>query len=149
MSEHHSSKVDAAKRLAELRQESAEPAANEADDGLEFEPEDAEDNSAAAFSVISADRQRKIMCEFRMLNGNSHSLAYSFLVGAEFDSSKGIQLDFSGYAVTIEGRNLRPGYNGLISHRVAVVRQNDDLQAEATLPEDSAVITKIEIKEVE
>jgi len=42
MSDNHSSKVDAAKRLAELRQEGAEPAAPDANDGIEFESEEGE-----------------------------------------------------------------------------------------------------------
>jgi len=146
MSDRHNNTVDAARRLAELRHGPPEPATEETADGMEFESEEGEDNSAAAFSMISADRQRKIMVEFRMLAGNSKALAYSYLVGADFDPSKGIQLDFSGYAVTIEGRNLRSGYNGLISHRVAVVREMDELQAEANVPADEVVVTKIEVK---
>ena len=89
------------------------------------------------------------MVEFRLLEGNAKALAYSYLVAAEFDPSEGIQLDFSGYAVTITGRNLRPLFEGLVSQRVAVVREMDPLQAEATAAPGAAIVTGIEIKPVE
>jgi hypothetical protein len=142
MSDNYNSKVDAAKRLAELRQESAEPAATRAEEGIEFEGEE----DKPAFSMVSADRQRKIMVEFRMLDGNAKALAYSYMVSIDFDPSKGIGMDFSGYTVAISGRKLRPLFEGLVAQRIAVVREMDELQAEANLPDGSTVVLKIEIK---
>ena len=101
--------VDSARRLAELRQGREEPIPPENADGLEFEPEE----TNAAFSILSADRMHKLMVEFRLLGGNAKGLAYSYMVAADFDPSEGIKLDFSGYAVQITGRNLRPLFDGL------------------------------------
>jgi hypothetical protein len=145
MNDPYTSKVDAARRLAELRQGREEPAQPEDADGLEFEPEATD----AAYSILSADRQQKRMVEFRLLGGNAKALAYSYMVAAEFDPSEGIRLDFSGYAVTITGRNLRSLFEGLVAQRVAVVRQMDELQAEATAQPGAAIVTGIEIKPVE
>jgi hypothetical protein len=145
MNDPYSSKADAARRLAELRQGREETASPDQADGLEFEPED----TGGAFSILSADRQHKLMVVFRLLNGNAKALAYSFLVAAGFNPSKGIQLDFSGYEVTITGRNLGSLFDGLAAQRVAVVRQMDEIQAEATAAPEAAIVTGIEIKEVE
>jgi hypothetical protein len=145
MNDRKSGLVDSARRAAELREGKPKGVAAEAEEGLEFES----DEGYQAFSFISADRQQKQMVEFRLLEGNAEALAYSYLVRAKYNPSEGIALDFSGYTVTIKGRNLRPGYNGLVAQRVAVVRQTDAFQAEANLAPDAAVITAIEIKEVE
>jgi hypothetical protein len=145
MSERKSSLVDSARRLAELRQAKTEPPAPDDDRDLEVEQED----TSAAFSMISADRQQKVMVDFRQVNGNSKALAYSYLVACEFDASEGIKLDFSGYAVTITGRHLRPLFDGLVAQRVAVVRAMDLLNADANLPATATVVTGIDIKTVD
>jgi hypothetical protein len=149
MNDRKSSMVDSARRLAELRQGKPEPcgAAGPADgeDGIEFEQE----GPYQAFSFISADRQQKQMVEFRFLTGNAKALAYSYMVSAAFDPSEGIKLDFSGYAVAITGRHLRPLYNGLVAQRTAVVREMDPLQAEANLGDKATVVTGIKIKLME
>jgi hypothetical protein len=145
MNERRSGLVDSARRAAELRQGKPEPSATEEGDGLEFEPEE----NYKAFSFISADRQQKQMVEFRLLEGNAEALAYSYLVRAKYNPSEGIVLDFSGYTVTIKGRNLQPGYNGLVAQRVALVRVMDELHADANLPAAATVVTGIEIKQVE
>jgi hypothetical protein len=145
MNERHTPMVDAARHAAQLRQEAAAPAADDAGEGAELERE----ADYPAYSILSADRQRKVMVEFRRKNGNAKALAYSYLVALDFDPSEGIAMDFSGYTVKIAGRNLRPLFEGVVAQRVAVVREMDELQAEANLPQDATVVTKIEIKPVD
>ena len=145
MSNGHNSTVDAARRLAELRQANAEPTADTAEEGINVESME----ERPAFSILSADRQRKVMVEFRWKHGNAKALAYSYLVALDFDPSEGIAMDFSGYAVKITGRSLRPLFEGLVAQRVAVVREMDDLQAEANVEEGETVILKIEVKPVD
>jgi len=145
MNDPYTSKVDAARRLAELRQGREESVQPEDADGLEFEPEATD----AAYSILSADRQRKVMVEFRLLGGNAKALAYSYLVALDIDPSDAIRMDFSGYTVTISGRNLRSLFEGLVSQRVAVVREMDPLQAQATAAPGAAIVTGIEIKPLE
>lgn len=142
MTGDRTSMVDSARRLAELRQDAAEPAANGAEEGTDSEPVE----EKAAYSILSADRQRKVMVEFRWKHGNAKALAYSYLVALGFDPSEGINMDFSGYTVNIVGRKLRPLFEGLVAQRVAVVREMDELQAEANLPDGETVVSKIEVK---
>ena len=139
-------KGDSAKRLAELRQGAAAAPAEEAPEELQAEIED----RGPCYSVMSADRHRKPMVEFRLLSGNSKARAYSYLVGADFDPSEGIVLDFSADKVTICGRNLRRLYTDLVAQRVKFVSELDELEAEAQgLPTGAVVVTKIEIAEAE
>lgn len=145
MSAGHNSTIDTARRLAELRQENAEPTAEHVESVAESEPLE----ERPAFSMVSADRQRKVMVEFRMLVGDVKARAYAFLAGIDYNPSTGIVMDFSADKVTITGRNLRPLLNGLISQRVAVVCEMDDLQAEANLSDGETVVVKIEVKPVE
>ena len=145
MKDRRSGLVDSARRLAELRQGKAEPSAAEEADSVEFEQDDA----SAAFSIISADRQQKVMVDFQQVDGNAKALAYSYLVACEIDASAGIKLDFSGYAVAITGRNLRPLYDGLVAQRVAWVGVMDELHADANLPAAATVVTGIEITKIE
>lgn len=132
-------KFDPGKRLTELRRggEPADttPSGESADD--EGAPE--------AFSLLSADRQQKVMLEFRFKDGNARALPYSYLVSLDFDPSNGIGMDFSGYEVRVAGRNLEPLFTGLVSQRVAVVREVDPLHAAASADEDSTVVTHIAI----
>jgi hypothetical protein len=144
MNERNTPMVDAARRAAQLRQEAAGVSVAGAEDDPQFEP----DIETEAYSMISADRQRKIMVEFRFLNGNRKARAYSYLVGIDFNPSEGIIVDFSGETVAISGRNLLPLFDGLVSQRIWSVREMDELQAEARRLRDATVITKIEFKPV-
>jgi hypothetical protein len=101
-----------------------------------------------SFSTLSADRQQKIMLELRLKNGNAKALAYSYLVGIDFDPSEGIMLNFSGHEVRISGRNLRPLVSGLVSQRVAAVQEVDDLYVEATSAPAATVVTRIVVTEI-
>lgn len=102
-----------------------------------------------SYSVLSADRAQKAMCEFRLKDGNAVALAYSYLVKAEFDPSLGIELDFSAHVVKLTGKNLAPVFSGLVAQRVAVVRELDELQAEAALGEAATVVTGISVSKTE
>jgi len=133
---------DAAARLAELRDRGKKPAESEL-----LEAEEIGDAAAESFSVRSADRHQKVMLELRFKTGDSTALAYSYFVRADCNPSTGIVLDFSAYAVRIEGRNLRPLFAALVAQRVAVVTEVDDLHAEATLDPDATVVTRIEVHE--
>ncbi|HEX3146655.1 MAG TPA: hypothetical protein VHR66_01045 [Gemmataceae bacterium] len=133
-------RFDPEKRLADLRGEGKN---NTADDEDIFEAEP--DSGTDAFSVISADRQQKIMVEFRFKDGNAKARAYSYCVGIDYNPSEGIKMDFGEQEVRLSGRNLEPLFAGLVSQRVAVVREMDKLHAEAIVPEKNTVVTRIEV----
>jgi hypothetical protein len=133
---------DAASRLAELRGggkrtpgEPEEPVAPEAEE------------EGPSYSTVSADRMQKVMLELRYKTGNAKALAYSYLVGIDFDPSEGIMLDFSGYEVRISGQNLRPLFSGLVAQRVAAIQEVDDLYAEASSAPVTTVVTRIVVRE--
>jgi len=132
-------KFDPTKRLSELRR------GGEAADAPPSSGSAADAESPEAFSILSADRQQKVMVEFRFKDGNARALAYSYLVSLAFDPSNGIGMDFSGYEVQVAGRNLERLFTGLVSQRVAVVREMDPLHAAGSADEDSTVVTHIAI----
>ncbi|HEX3146675.1 MAG TPA: hypothetical protein VHR66_01150 [Gemmataceae bacterium] len=135
-------RFDPATRLADLRGEGKNNAADD-EDIVEAEP----DSDTEAFSVISADRQQKLMVEFRFKDGNAKARAYSYCVGIDYNPSEGIKLDFGEQEVKLYGRNLESLFAGLVSQRVAVVREMDRLHAEATVPEKETVVTRIEMND--
>ncbi|HEX4613237.1 MAG TPA: hypothetical protein VH092_33935 [Urbifossiella sp.] len=134
---------DPAARLSELRSEKrwADPPP------VAEEVEEEGGGPGESFSMRSADRRQKVMLEFRRKTGDATALAYSYLVRADLDPSGSIVLDFAAYVVQIEGRNLRPLYSGLVVQQVAVVAEVDEIQAEATVPRDKTVVTRIEVRE--
>jgi len=128
---------DAATRLAELR-EGKKP----------IEPTE-EEGDVDAFSTISADRQQKVMLELRLKTDDAQAFPYSYLVRARFNPTNGILLDFGVAEARISGLNLRPLYAGLVAQRVAVIQEMDELHAEASVPPEATVVTRIEIMEPE
>jgi hypothetical protein len=126
---------DAATRLAELRS-GRKP----------LEPAETIDD-VDTFSTISADRQQKVMLELRFKTDDAEAFPYSYLVRAKFNRSEGILLDFGVAEVRISGRNLRPLYAGLVTQRVAMIPEVDELYAEAEGATAGTVVTRIEVKE--
>jgi hypothetical protein len=139
VSEEFRSKFDPTRRRGDGDVAAALSASPVADDEEDADPGD------KAFSLLSADRRHKLMLEFRFKTGNAVALAYSYLVSVHLDPSKAIRMDFSGYEVILSGRNLAPLFSALVSQRVAVVREMDDLQAEANLPQGETVVTEITV----
>jgi hypothetical protein len=75
------------------------------------------------YSLVSSGRTQKLMLDFRLNDGNSFALAYSYLVGISFNPSEGIELDFGMSNVKVTGINLMPIYSGLVAQRVAWLRE--------------------------
>lgn len=113
------------------------------------EPADAElegaDQASACYSVVSADRMRKVMLELRFKTGDSEAIAYSYLLSVAFNPSEGIRLDFGGKLATITGRNLRRLYDALVAQRAAFVREIASEHDEVAVPEDEVLVRKITI----
>jgi hypothetical protein len=116
-------------------------------DEEEDELEPAEDDGRC-YSIVSADRMRKLALELRYLTGDGKALAYSYLVSIDWSPSEGIKMDFSGNAVEIRGRNLRAIFDAAVAQRLAYVREMDDLQARANLPSGAPVVTKIKVTDL-
>jgi hypothetical protein len=92
-----------------------------------------------AFGLLRGIRDRAVMIELRKKDGNVRALGYAWLGQADFDPSNGITLDFGRQKVRIRGRNLnQPSgsggqlFDGICRHRVAWVREADELSAMKT-----------------
>jgi hypothetical protein len=86
---------EAAKRLSDLR-EGGKKSALPVRESSEPDGEENEEAEGGCFSVLSAARMQKLMVEFRFKDGNAKALAYSYLVGTDFDPSADIVMDFAG-----------------------------------------------------
>jgi hypothetical protein len=138
MSEDFVNRVASVRKTAETRRT--------ATDVLE-RPEDAPQEEEAAYSHVGPDRgPHKIMVELRLLSGKAKALSYAYLVALDFDPEGIIDLDFTGWQVRLEGRNLRPLFEAIASNRVSRIKEANSLLAR-TLPEKATVVTSIQVKE--
>lgn len=110
--------------------------------------EPGEDYLIDCYSVISVDRQQKLMLELRFITGDARALAYCYLVGLSWNPSKGISMDFTDSRVEISGRNLRPVFTALCAHRIAAICEVDELHAKAAHQETKPVVTKIMVEKI-
>jgi hypothetical protein len=61
------------------------------------------------------------MLELRFIDARVTALSYSYLVRADYCPRKGISLTFSTCDVVIEGINLRPLYNQIVTHHCSFI----------------------------
>ena len=94
----------------------------------EFEPLE----DLRSFGWLRGIRDRALMLELRLRNGNILCFGYPWLERAEFDPSEGITLQFGGREIRLIGRNLdseiRPGirlFAGIIRHRVPWLKESE------------------------
>ncbi len=94
--------------------------------------EDADDiEDLGAFGYLRGIKDRAVMLEFRMKDGNSVAFDYGWLRKVEYNPSEGVTLHFgSSETVKIIGRNLhRPTSSnaqlcrGILSHRVPWIQE--------------------------
>jgi opacity protein-like surface antigen len=113
----------------------------------EDSPEPDVEMPGKCYSLVSSDRQRKLMLEFRFRTSDSTALAYTYLLGVYFNPSKGITLDFGGKSVQVTGRNLRPLYDAIVAQRVAWIREVESRHAEITAEDGAGVIKGIVVQD--
>jgi hypothetical protein len=65
--------------------------------------------NAGAFGFLRGARERALMLEFRLKDGNSKAYSYALLDRATFDASDGIRLRFSSEEVRVTGQALKGG----------------------------------------
>jgi hypothetical protein len=85
------------------------------------------------------------MLELRTGAGDSDGFDYGLLGRCKFDRSEGVTLFFAGGTVTIRGKNLRPLFDGILTHRVYWVAVAAEPEMVARDPE-ATVVTAIEIE---
>ena len=96
------------------------------------------------YAALRGPRQVAFMLELRFADGNGDAFDYGMLGRARFDPSAGLVLQFGTGLVTITGKNLRPLFEAVLTHRVAWVAEADDPAAAARDP-DACVVTAIEV----
>jgi hypothetical protein len=85
------------------------------------------------------------MLELRMAAGDSDGFDYGLLSRCTFDRSAGLTLFFASGTVTIRGKNLRPLFEGILTHRVSWVAVAADPATVSRDPE-ATVVTAIEVE---
>ncbi|QJW95418.1 hypothetical protein [Frigoriglobus tundricola] len=97
------------------------------------------------YSKLRGTRAVAFMLELRLAAGDSSGFDYGLLGRCTFDRSAGVTLYFAGGTVTIRGKNLRPVFEGILTHRVAWVAVAVEPATVARDPE-ATVVTAIEVE---
>lgn len=74
---------------------------------------------------LRAEAGNALMLDVRLCSGARLALPYSYLIFVNFEPSTGIEAVFSSHAVHVQGRNLRPVFEGLLAHRLEWVQEGD------------------------
>jgi len=85
-----------------------------------------EDESAASFGA-RGKRSGSKMLEFRLKTGVGFAIGYHWMQSLSLTPDHRIEIIFSTHEITIEGRNLKELYRGLIEHRVPFIQEGDAL----------------------
>lgn len=121
------------------------------DTGDQLDPDSSEVDDFGAFSFLRGVKDRAVMVEFKLKDGNSIAFDYSWLRKVEFNPSVGLTLHFGSDVVRIVGRNLhRPTrtnvelLRGIHAHRVPWIQEasEPDLlnsKADATIIEQITI----------
>jgi hypothetical protein len=110
--------------------------------------QEADDDAAEdylCYSRLRGIRSVAFMLEMRMVNGDSEGFDYGLLNRCRFDRSEGLTLYFAGGTVTIRGKNLRPLFEGILTHRVTWVAIAAAPDVVSRDPE-ATVVTAIEVE---
>lgn len=123
-----------------------QPANGQAEDN---EPDGLDD--LGSFGWLRGVRDRAIMLELRLKDGNVKAFSYAWLERAEFDASEGIVLHFAGKSVGITGRYLnaegRPNvrlFSGIVRHRVPWIQEAGGTMA-MEAPKGMAIVDSISV----
>ena len=116
---------------------------------IDEDPDASED--CGSFGFLRGVKERALMLDFRLKNGNREAFPYALLERVSYDPSEGLTLFYLGVSVRLRGRNLmRPVTAGVSlldaihRHRVPWIGEVDELRS-LLKSEEAIVVTKIEI----
>lgn len=121
---------------------------------------DGEEASCTAFGFLRGLRERALMVEFRLRDGNTEAFPYSWLGPVRFNPSVGLLLRFTGDVVTlvlIRGSNLDALVSegainltdrGIHRHRILWVREMEEDEVQKA-GKGEPTIDRLEIAEFE
>jgi hypothetical protein len=116
-------------------------------------PEDDPDacDDWGSFGMLRGSKERALMLDLRMKNGQREAFAYALLERVSYDPSEGLTLRFLGTVVKLVGRHLTQPTNqgvhlveALHRHRVVWIAELDEVQNWVSA-RDVAIITEIVI----
>lgn len=107
----------------------------------------AEVENRRAYSILRGRNAYAAMLDIRLLTGDRIGLAYHSLIAVSFDASGVVRLAFATHAVTVEGRNLAPLYDGLLRHVIRHIECADPRFDDA--PEEETFISAIAVQALE
>jgi hypothetical protein len=117
----------------------------------EDDPDSCDD--CGAFGYLRGVRDRALMLDLKLKNGNREAFSYTLLERIQFDPSEGITLQYTGVSVKLRGRNLErlqthgvALLEGLQRHRVPWIVESDELRSAAA--SDAVAVTEILIPPV-
>ena len=103
------------------------------------------------FGILRGNKERSVMLDLRLKNGQREAFAYAILERVSFDPSDGLTLRFLGTVVKLTGRNLtQPTSTGLHllevlhRHRVSWIAELEEVQS-WTMARDVPLITEIRL----
>ncbi|MCW0220399.1 MAG: hypothetical protein OJI67_18880, partial [Prosthecobacter sp.] len=96
------------------------------------------------FSILVGETSQEHFLEIKTQDGLRTCFSYSDIIWIVYDPDNGLNIEFGGYLVTLEGRGLVPRlFDGIKQKRVAWVKEADhELQDH---PENPTFISKITI----
>ena len=107
--------------------------------------EEMEAEEHLCYSKLRGPQSVAFMLELRAAAGDSNGFDYGLLSRCTFNRSDGVTLYFAGATVTIHGKNLRPLFEGILTHRVLWVAVAAEPEKVARDP-DATVVTAIEVE---
>ena len=102
-----------------------------------------EERDLGSYSTL-VTRAGAVMLDFRMRNGESRALPYSYLTETRFNPAGEILLRFVNHEVRLLGRNLRSLYELLLLHRVTWIRAT----SEGSVAENEPEVVSIAVSEL-
>lgn len=96
--------------------------------------------------AFSTERERAVELDLCLRTGDHWAFPYSYKTAIKFDLSGTIVVYFTTHVISIRGQNLKPLYEGLITHTVSCVREVADEFAD--VPAESTVVASLRIDEV-
>ena len=64
-----------------------------------------------------------LLLDVRQANGDRYAFPYSYMIWAKYERSVGLYIRFSSHTVLLNGRTLKPIYDGILQQRVEFVQE--------------------------
>lgn len=76
-----------------------------------------------SYGILRGASAYALMLDLRLRTGDHTALPYAYLDAINFDASGTLNLSFGARTVTVEGRNLRPIFEQLLTHSIRFLQE--------------------------